>query len=69
LRQEVASALAWGCDTQTLRANRSCLIQSLYQFLSQNIPAVMNSFGKKVSHCMELLPLLLSSSEKKKIDH
>ena len=29
----------------------------------------MNSFGKKVSHGMELLPLLFSSAEKKKIDH
>jgi hypothetical protein len=29
----------------------------------------MNSFGKKVSHGMEVLPLLLSFAEKKKIDH
>jgi hypothetical protein len=69
LRQKITATLTWGCDTQTLRANLSCLIQSLHQFLGQNIPSVMNSFGKKVSHGMELLPLLFSSAEKKKIDH
>jgi hypothetical protein len=69
LCQKVASALAWSCDAQTLSAKLSCLIQSFHQFLGQNIPSVMNSFGKKVSHGMELLPLLLGSSKKKKIDH